>query len=80
MKSIFNYKLICLIAICLFSTAVFAQNGKTWTEKSAAEWVKQGSWRNGFKPKLYAGVNNVEFAKQYHANKALWDKALPVVG
>jgi YhcH/YjgK/YiaL family protein len=74
MKRISNYKLICLLIICLFSSAVFAQT-KVLTEKAANEWVKKGEWRHGFKPKVYAGMDNVEFAKQYQANKAWWDKA-----
>ena len=74
MKRISNYKLICLLIICLFSSTVFAQT-KVLTEKAASEWVKKGEWRHGFKPKVYAGMDNVEFAKQYQANKAWWDKA-----
>jgi len=73
MKKIFKYNLLVLTAICFIVSTAFAQNNMT--EKTAAEWVKKGEWRNGFKLKLYDGLDNVEFAKQYHKNKALWDKA-----
>jgi len=73
MKKIFKYNLLVLAAIFFISSVALAQNNVT--EKTAAEWVKKGEWRNGFKLKLYDGLDNVEFAKQYHKNKALWDKA-----
>ena len=78
MKKIFHYKLIGVLIICLLSSTAFAQT-KALTEKAAAEWVKKGEWRHGFKQKLYAGIDNVEFAKQYQANKALWDKAFAFI-
>ncbi|MDB5117725.1 MAG: hypothetical protein JWQ79_3217 [Mucilaginibacter sp.] len=75
MKKIVNYKLILLVIVCFVSKTALSQSSGNWTEKSATEWVKKGEWRNGFKLKFYDGMDNVEFAKQYHANKALWDKA-----
>jgi YhcH/YjgK/YiaL family protein len=50
-------------------------NTKEWTEKSAGKWVKSGTWKNGLKENVYADVDAVMFAKEYHANKAIWDKA-----
>jgi biofilm protein TabA len=73
MKKIFKYNLLVLAVSCFIGGAAFAQNNLT--EKTAAEWVKKGEWRNGFKLKPYNGLDNAEFAKQYHKNKALWDKA-----
>jgi YhcH/YjgK/YiaL family protein len=54
---------------------VVRQTGKDWTEKDAKKWVKSKEWSNGLKVNASSSVNAVEFAKQYHANKAYWDKA-----
>ena len=42
---------------------------------AAAKWVKSGSWKNGLQLNLHQSVNAEEFYKQYHSNKAVWDKA-----
>ena len=46
-----------------------------WTASSAKKWVKNREWANGSKVKLSSSADYVEFAKQYHSNKAWWDKA-----
>ncbi|MBC6991917.1 YhcH/YjgK/YiaL family protein [Hymenobacter sp. BT491] len=46
-----------------------------WTPQSAQKWVKGGTWKKGLKLDVYPDVDAVEFAKQYHANQAIWDKA-----
>lgn len=73
MKSKFNYR-ITLLAILCFIGSVFTATAQM-SESAAKAWVKKGEWRNGFKLNLYAGLDNVEFAKQYKLNKAYWDKA-----
>lgn len=78
MKKIFNYSLALLAILCLTGTASLAQSTK-WTEKTAQQWVKKGEWRHGLKQMLFADVDAVEFAKQYHRNKALWDKAFAFI-
>jgi len=66
-----------IIAIALFlgltSQAVLAQQ---WTKASAKKWVKTREWANGSKVKLNQSADAVEFAMQYHTNKAWWDKAI----
>ena len=52
-----------------------ASAGGTWTEQSADRWFKSRAWANGLKLNVAESVNKVEFAKQYTANKAWWDKA-----
>ena len=75
MKKIFCVNLMLLaLAGFAFKTAS-AQTSTKLTDKAARAWVKKGEWRNGLKLKMFAGLDNVEFAKQYNANKALWDKA-----
>lgn len=61
--------------IFFVGTTVLAQPPTKWTKEAAHKWVSSGEWRNGVKLKVYAGIDEVEFAKQYHSNKALWDKA-----
>lgn len=46
-----------------------------WTPKTAQKWVKSGVWKKGLPLNVYADVDAVEFARQYHANQAIWDQA-----
>ena len=46
-----------------------------WTPKRAEQWVKGGTWKNGLKLNVYLDVDAEEFAKEYQANKAIWDEA-----
>ena len=50
-------------------------NSAQWNPKTAKRWVKSREWSNGLKLKVNSSVDKVEFAKQYHVNKAYWDKA-----
>lgn len=51
------------------------QNPNNWTAKSARKWVKSREWSNGMQIKVNSEVDNIEFARQYHASKTLWEKA-----
>jgi biofilm protein TabA len=61
----------------MWSGSILAQtsNEPTWTMEKASTWVSSGAWTNGLKLKLHESADALEFAKQYHRNKALWDKA-----
>ncbi|GAA4311517.1 hypothetical protein GCM10023149_06540 [Mucilaginibacter gynuensis] len=48
---------------------------QTPAKETALTWVKGKTWANGLTIKLSPDVDVVAFYKQYHANKALWDKA-----
>jgi len=65
----------------VISTRIIAQqsNTKDWTEKDAKKWVKSREWGSGLKQKASSTVNDIEFAKQYHANKDYWDKAFAFI-
>jgi len=41
----------------------------------AKKWFKKGEWLNGLQLKPSKTVDYVELYRQYHANKAWWDKA-----
>jgi biofilm protein TabA len=71
MKKVISFKIAVLAILGFVYTTVSAQT----VESTASTWVKNGEWRNGVKLNLYAGMDNVEFEKQYHSNKAYWDKA-----
>jgi biofilm protein TabA len=74
MKSHTHYTALLLFIV---SAAIvkpgFAQ--QKWTVASAKKWAKSREWAGESKLKLNSSTNYLEFAKQYQANKAYWDKA-----
>ena len=65
-----------LLALLTISLIVKSQQkDDDWTLKTAKKWVKGKEWANGLDLEVSSSVDYVEFAKQYHANKAYWDKA-----
>ena len=67
-----------LILIMLFTGLSSVPTLGQKTELSAKQinkWYKEKSWLNGLPRLPHKSVNKVEFAKQYQANKMLWDKA-----
>lgn len=64
-----------LAVVCLMATTASAQ----MSDSKAKAWVNKGEWRNGFKFKLYTGLDNVEFARQYQSNKKYWDEAFAFI-
>lgn len=61
--------------ICFIGAAASAQI----SQSAAKAWVKKGEWRNGFKLKLYTGLDNAAFARQYLQNKKYWDEAFAYI-
>lgn len=45
------------------------------TNEEVAAWYSSMSWLNGLPAKPSETINKMEFARQYQANKAAWDKA-----
>ena len=66
--------LLFLAIISVFSVMA-RTSGENWNKKNSAKWFKSYEWANGIKLKADKSVDQVEFAKQYHANKAYWDLA-----
>ncbi|QDK83429.1 DUF386 domain-containing protein [Spirosoma sp. KCTC 42546] len=62
---------ITLLAVLLVQLPGQAQ---ATTEKTA-KWFASQTWLNGLQAKPSETINKEEFAKQYQANKAAWDKA-----
>ena len=74
MKTLYTHKKAPLLLVFLFAAAIATAQDTTWTEKSAAKWLHKKEWQNGIKLDVFSAVNKVEFARQYHKNKALWLK------
>jgi biofilm protein TabA len=72
--SVYKKSLLFFTFLSLTGT-VLAQDTTVWSEKSATKWLHSKEWRNGLKLKVHPSVNKVVFAKQYHKNKAVWDRA-----
>ena len=65
------------LLILFLSMNLFAQTGKEneWTKQKAKKWFKQKEWLNGVQLTPHSSIDQQEFARQYHLNKAAWDKA-----
>ena len=75
MKNPSLFKAVLLfIGFVSVSAAALAQN-TAWSEKKAEKWLKSDEWKSGLKLTPHPSINAVTFAKQYHKNKAQWDKA-----
>jgi len=48
---------------------------KNPTKHQAKKWFKKKEWLNGLQLQPSKSINYIEFYRQYHANKAYWDKA-----
>jgi YhcH/YjgK/YiaL family protein len=47
----------------------------SWTPSAARKWFRKKEWLNGAALTPHESINQQEFARQYHANKAYWDMA-----
>lgn len=69
----------CVIALSLFLLGSVSCSHKTTkgtvTKGDATKWFKKKEYLNGLQAEPHSSVNKVEFARQYNANKDLWDKA-----
>ncbi len=54
---------------------VLAQANQGWPLEKAISWYDSREWLNGLKLDPHKVVDKQEFARQYYANKAGWDKA-----
>ena len=58
----------------LYSVPSGAQEGNL-SRKEVNRWYNQKDWMNGLSRTPHQSVNKQEFARQYQAGKASWDKA-----
>lgn len=71
-----NMKSIFLVACIFFSVSnLSAQSANNWSAHKAKKWFNKKEWLNDFSAKPHTSIDKVQFAKQYHLNRAAWDKA-----
>jgi biofilm protein TabA len=69
-----------IAGLLLFSTLLFSETyaqpgSEKMNTKKIDKWYKKKDWLNGLTLQPHSSVNKQEFARQYAANKSLWDKA-----
>lgn len=66
--------ILLLVFLWMTGTALSAQKkASPWTKRTATQWFNKGDWAGSMTLKADKSVDVVEFAKQYHQNKAAWD-------
>ena len=70
---------VIFIAFLLLGLSGMAQKNDKIT-KETTQWYNSRDWLNGLKLKPHQSIDKKEFARQYHANKAWWDKAFEYMG
>ncbi|HEY8931441.1 MAG TPA: YhcH/YjgK/YiaL family protein [Mucilaginibacter sp.] len=76
-KHVYRLAIAVIAFITMGNTAIAQQKTKDAVNHAAAvKWFETGNWRNGLKLIPHASINPDEFYKQYHSNKAVWDKVL----
>ena len=70
-----SYILILTLLLSISAFAIPPLNPGDPTKHQAKKWFKKGEWLNGLQLKPSKSVNYMELYRQYHANKAYWDKA-----
>src|SRR5690348_11286169 len=72
-KTIFGMLFVAFFLTVGFRSAL--TQGKDPSKHQAKKWFKKKEWLNGLQLEPSKTVDYVEFYRQYHANKAYWDKA-----
>jgi len=67
--------IIMLVSLLLLTGGMKAQKTTVRSKEKASVWFNQGDWLGGLKLRPHKSTDIQEFARQYHANKAEWDKA-----
>jgi biofilm protein TabA len=74
-KSLFQLTIAAISFITMENTAM-AQNDGSVSQQTAEKWLHSNKWKDGLKLNVHESVNAIEFYKQYHNNKAVWDKVV----
>ena len=74
MKRIFSLTVILFLLIEAVPAAAQPQT-KEWTAHQTKKWFWKKEWLGGLQLQPHKTVDKAEFARQYHLNKAHWDKA-----
>jgi biofilm protein TabA len=74
MKKIFWPALLIFILLAALQGIAQPTPGE-WSKHKAKKWFKKMEWLDGAHLTPHSSINKKEFARQYHLNKILWDKA-----
>ncbi len=74
MKKI-RFYILSLLFLLSIGVSISAQETQKWTNRSAKKWLTKHEWAGGLSLVTHPSVNALEFAQQYHLNKAYWDAA-----
>ncbi|HTE28197.1 NanQ anomerase/TabA/YiaL family protein [Flavitalea sp.] len=74
MKKLSSAIILMILLNGLVPYRSFAQS-KLTSAREINSWYKKHDWLNGLPRAPHESVNKEEFAKEYQANKALWDRA-----
>jgi YhcH/YjgK/YiaL family protein len=77
MKTPIHSSSVWLLVVILLLTGYgsYAQSASGWNRKQAVKWYNTHKWLNGLPLKPHPSTDQQEFARQYHNNKAGWDRA-----
>jgi biofilm protein TabA len=75
MKKLFLSSALLIVTLLSINSSASAQKKTEWTEAKAEKWFNEHKYLDGLKLVPAPSTNKIEFAKQYEANKAVWDKA-----
>jgi YhcH/YjgK/YiaL family protein len=64
-----------IVAIAIVFTFAGKVSAQTDSLKMAQDWLKSKVWAKGLNIDVYSDINALEFYRQYHKDKAMWDKA-----
>jgi len=73
MKSITSSILLIVLSLMICTSLSAQKAADQWTKKTATQWFNKGAWAGAMTLKADQSVNVVDFARQYHQNKAAWD-------
>jgi YhcH/YjgK/YiaL family protein len=71
-----RFTFLIILSFIISTSGISAQTDTVRKRSIATDWFNQGEWLNKLKLKPHNSTDQLEFAKQYHANKAAWDKAI----
>ena len=73
MKKITSAILLIVLSLMICTSLSAQKVADQWTKKTATQWFHKGAWAGAMTLKADPSVNVVDFARQYHQNKAAWD-------
>ena len=70
-----KFLLFASLLISFSLSHISAQTTDDWSSHKTKKWFKKKEWLNGLNITPHPSIDQSQFAKQYHLNQAVWDKA-----